>query len=127
MWAWVALLGVSVASLALSLRTVYLMTCASSCDVVMSTPYARVFGFPNAALAAVYYAALIAFCGLRLAGIAVPWWPALAASGLSLVMTAYLAWALTFRVRRWCSYCVAGYASTVAAAVCLLILWRQNA
>ncbi len=98
---WVLLL-VSVAGLALSVYTTYVMSCAGdSCDVVMTTPYARVFGFPNAVLAAVYYAALIAFAALRLAGTALPLWPALAASGLSLVMSAYLAWALIAKLRRF--------------------------
>jgi len=98
----IALAVVSLGGLALSVYTTRVMNCAGdTCDLVMTTPYARVFGFPNAIIAAVYYAALVAFAALSLAGVRLPLWPALAAAGLSLVMSAYLAWALFAKLRRF--------------------------
>src|SRR5262245_1594809 len=79
-----ALVAVSLAGLALSIHTTRVMNCSGDkCDLVMSTRYARVFGFPNSIIAAAYFAALIAYAALRLAGVALPLWPPLVAGALS--------------------------------------------
>ncbi len=97
----IALLVAAAFGAALSIYTLRVMACGGdACDFVMSSRFARVFGFPNAALALAYNVALMAFASLRLAHIAVPLWPALAACAASLVMTAYLAFALLVRVKR---------------------------
>jgi uncharacterized membrane protein len=72
-----------------------------SCPIVMKTPYARSLGFPNFYLAIPFYAGLLVFAVLRLAGIAA--WlfvPVAIAAGLSVVMSAYLAIALLVKLKQ---------------------------
>jgi uncharacterized membrane protein len=64
---------------------------------VMKTSFARTLGVPNAWPAALYFAGLAALAADRIVrGPAFPLWPALAATGLALAMSAYLAWRLFF-------------------------------
>ncbi len=72
-----------------------------ACPIVMKTPDARTFGFPNFYLALPYYALLVIFASLRLAGLA-PWLlvPALVLSGLALTMSGYLAWSLLVKLKQ---------------------------
>lgn len=67
----------------------------------MSTRYARIFGFPNSVIAIAWFAALGGFAGARLGGVAVPLWPVLAGSAASLLMSAFLAWALFAKLKRF--------------------------
>ena len=73
----------------------------SSCPIVMKTPYARSLGFPNFYLANPFYAVLLAFALLRLAGLAA--WlivPVAVGAGLALGMSAYLAYALLAKLKQ---------------------------
>jgi uncharacterized membrane protein len=72
-----------------------------SCPIVMKTPYARSFGFPNFYVAIPYYAGLLMFAILRLAGLA-SWLlvPVTIASGLAAAMSAWLAFALLVKLRQ---------------------------
>ncbi len=98
-----ALLATALAGLGLSVYTMRESArCAREgiCDVVLSHPTSRLFGFPNALLAAVYFTAIAWLAADRLVrGPVLPLWPALAAAGASLAVSAYLAWALFFRLR----------------------------
>jgi uncharacterized membrane protein len=72
-----------------------------SCPIVMKTPYARSFGFPNFYLAIPFYAALLAFAFLRLAGLAA--WlivPITIGSALAFGMSVYLAYALLAKLKQ---------------------------
>ena len=72
-----------------------------SCPVVMKTPYARSLGFPNFYLAIPFYAGLLVFAVLRLAGLAA--WlfvPVAVAAGLSVAMSVYLALALLIKLKQ---------------------------
>ena len=60
-------------------------------DAVLGSPDASVFGFPNAWISLVYFAALIGFGILRLLQVAMPIWPVLVAAALSLAFSVYLA------------------------------------
>ena len=80
-------------------------SCAGSgrCDIVFAHPSARLLGFPNAVLAAAYFAAMIIFVGVReQVGGGVPLWPALCASLASLAMCVWMARILFFQLRRSC-------------------------
>jgi uncharacterized membrane protein len=68
----------------------------------MSSPDARLRGFPNAWISLFYFAGLIAFGIDRLArGPVLPIWPVVAAAGLSVVMTLVLMYLLLIRMRRF--------------------------
>jgi uncharacterized membrane protein len=96
------LLATALLGVALSIHTLRAMRCAAgSCDAVMSTRYARLFGFPNAWIALAYHAAVAAFAVARLAGARVPIEPVLVASAMSLVMSAVLAYLLVVKLRRF--------------------------
>ena len=72
-----------------------------SCPVVMKTPYARSLGFPNFYLAIPFYAGLLVFAVLRLAGLAA--WlfvPVAVAVALSVAMSAYLAFTLLAKLKQ---------------------------
>ena len=73
-----------------------------SCPVVMKTPYARSLGFPNFYLAIPFYAGLLVFAVLQLAGLAA--WlfvPVAVAAALSLAMSAYLAFTLLVKLKQF--------------------------
>ncbi len=99
------LLGSSLAGLAWSVvgwrRQVKASCDTGACDLVLSHPIGRTFGFPNSFLAIGYFLAMALFALDRSRPVpALPLWPALAASGASVLMSAYLAHALFFRLRR---------------------------
>jgi uncharacterized membrane protein len=71
------------------------------CPMVLKTPYAQSFGFPNTYLAIFFYVALLVFAVLRLMGVAA--WlfiPIAIASGLSVVMSLYLMYALLVQLKQ---------------------------
>jgi uncharacterized membrane protein len=72
-----------------------------SCPIVMKTPYARSFGFPNYYLAIPFYFVLLSFAVLRLAGL-VAWllWPVSIGTALSLGFSIYLAYALIAKLKQ---------------------------
>jgi uncharacterized membrane protein len=73
----------------------------NSCPIVMKTPYARSFGFPNFYLAIPFYAGLLAFAVLRLARFAA-WllWPVSIAAVLAFALSVYLAYALLAKLKQ---------------------------
>ncbi len=117
LWWW--LLGLAVAGCAISLyftliyfervaaRGVPAVFCRreeQTCVTILRTPYARLFGVPNALLGVGFYllagtAALLALAG-RL-----PEWLWLLTLGLaaaSVLLAPYLIWALVARLKSWC-------------------------
>ena len=72
-----------------------------TCPVVMQTPYAQSLGFPNSYLAIPFYALVTLFAALQLTGQG-GWLfvPVAAATALSVLMSAYLVYALLWKLQR---------------------------
>jgi len=96
----------------------------ATCPMVMRTPYARTLGFPNTYLALLFYLALVVYSCLRLAG-AEAWLfvPVAAATGLSLLMSAYLIYALLVKLKQACFLCMLGHGLNAAVAVVVIMMW----
>ena len=86
------------------------------CQALFRTPRAAVLGVPNALLALLFYPFLAA-------GVLLAWPPRLllAASGLSVAMSAFLAWSLLSR-KLECRICWAGHWAN--AAILAALAWR---
>lgn len=94
------LLALALAGLALSVHAAFRLQPRAAEGSIFRTPYARVFGLPNSVISLVYFAAVAAFAGHRLAfGPVLPVWPMVAAAGLSVVFSAYLAYRLFVTLR----------------------------
>jgi uncharacterized membrane protein len=90
---------------------------------VVQTPRARAIGrIPNAAFGMCYYAALAVATLLPAAPVV--WWPALGASLLAALFSAYLAYSLLFVTRMPCPYCWTTHA--INWALPLLLLARHR-
>jgi uncharacterized membrane protein len=90
----------------------------------MQTPYARALGFPNFFLAAPYYLALLAFAGLRIAGLAESSIGLAAiASAFGLAMSGWLTFALLVRLKQRCPLCMLGHFINLAIATDLWLMW----
>jgi len=75
-----------------------------SCTTILRTPYARIFGVPNAVLGLAFYALTLAVAAL-MATSALPrwlWQVNLAAAAASVLLAPYLIWALVTRLKTWC-------------------------
>jgi uncharacterized membrane protein len=73
----------------------------SACPIVMKTNYAQSLGFPNTYLAIPFYLGVAVFAALRLNGSAEGWFaPIAAASGLSVLMSVYLIYALLVKLKQ---------------------------
>ncbi len=89
-----------------------------TCQTVLGTKYARVFGVPNSLLGVLYYLTVIA---ILLAGWTVaPLTEALiAVAWFTVVLGLYLAYSLFFIIRIPCPLCLTGHAINLALAVLL--------
>lgn len=75
-----------------------------ACLTILATPYARMFGVPNALVGLGFYGLTAATAGLALAGRLPLWlWELNAALAAGAVLLApYLVWALAARLKVWC-------------------------
>lgn len=93
---------------------------AGGCMDILASRYARVFGPPNSALGAAYYAALLA---LAMSGFdlvpAVLWAPLLWMAWGVVLLSIFLAWSLLFRLRTGCPICFLSHALNLAIAILL--------
>ena len=88
-----------------------------TCMRIVRTPYARVFGVPNSDVGLVYYALVIAWTvGSYAAGQPVLPWAFRLATLATVVVGAYLTWALRYRLRTACPLCLAGHAINLLIA-----------
>ncbi len=92
------------------------------CLTVLKTPYARVFGPPNALLGVFFYLANACLAVLWSLGSLPRWlWQAdLAVSGFTLLFGVYLIWAL-LKLRMPCPLCYLGHAINLAIFLVLLV------
>ncbi len=89
-----------------------------TCQTVLGTKYARVFGVPNSLLGVLYYLSVIA---ILLAGWTVaPITGALiAVAWFTVVLGVYLAYSLFFIIKIPCPLCLTGHAINLALAILL--------
>ena len=89
-----------------------------TCQTVLGTKYARVFGVPNSLLGVLYYLTVIA---ILLAGWTVaPITEALiAVAWFTVVLGLYLAYSLFFTIRIPCPLCLTGHGINLALAILL--------
>ena len=73
----------------------------ASCQLVIETPRAKLFGVPNS----VYGMALYLYLFLFFLGTPLSWWLALVATGLSVLRSLYLAYSLIFVTKVPCPLC----------------------
>jgi len=75
-----------------------------ACVTILSTPYARLFGAPNAVLGLGFYALTAAVAALALEDALPRWlWQAnLALAAGAVLLAPYLIWALVARLKTWC-------------------------
>ena len=97
----------------------------NTCVLVTNTPYARLFfGLPNADLGLVYYVGIIAWMVVSLVTGTPPWLPAVAVASLvTVAVSAYLGWALLFRLKTVCPFCFLGHGLNVAIAGVIVWMW----
>ena len=77
----------------------------ASCQLVVETPRARLFGIPNS----VYGMGLYTYLILFFLGVPLPWGIALVATGLSVARSVYLAYSLIFVTGIPCPLCITSH------------------
>ena len=93
-----------------------------TCARVVDTPYARVFGVSNAALGLAWYGVVSAAALSGLAGGEVPARTLLVVvSAGTVVLAAYLIWALLARLHTACPLCFVGHGINAAILVLFLL------
>jgi uncharacterized membrane protein len=101
-------------------------TKAGGCLDILAAREARVLGPPNSSLGIAYYAVLLALSVGGLSWAPPSLMPALTALSWGVVaFSAYLAWALIFRLRTGCPICFFSHALNLGIAL-LLTLARQS-
>lgn len=94
----------------------------ATCARVVDTPYARVLGLPNAVYGMAWYALVLASALAPGPFVAAGGRPALVAvAALTVLLSAYLAWALLARLRVACVLCFLGHGVNVAIAALLAL------
>ncbi|MFC2075214.1 vitamin K epoxide reductase family protein [Bdellovibrionota bacterium] len=95
----------------------------SVCDQVVRSEYGTFFKIPNAAIGYFYYL-LIAFISLKAftAGGTLYILSVLVLSGLVLLFSFYLIWALIFRVKQRCVICYTAHFLNLVIFVCWLVV-----
>ena len=88
----------------------------ASCQLVIWTPRAKLFGIPNS----VYGIGLYAYLLLFFSGVPLPWWPGFLAAGLAVVRSVYLAYSLIFVTRVPCPLC---FTSHIINTILFIYLW----
>ena len=92
-----------------------------TCQTVLGTRYARVFGVPNSLLGVLYYLTVIAV--LLMGWTAAPVSGAvIAVAWFTVVLGLYLAYSLFFVIRIPCPLCLTGHSINLALAVLLTAL-----
>jgi len=91
-----------------------------TCARIVDTRHARVLGLPNAVFGLAWYGIAGVAGAWMLAGRDLPFCgPILAASLLTVALSAYLAWALVVRLRVACTLCFLGHGVNVALLLVL--------
>jgi uncharacterized membrane protein len=94
-----------------------------TCDLLLDTPCARLFGIPNSVIGLIFYSGIAAACAVSwLTGqrSLLPY--ALAAAVVALCVSLYLAYALLFKLRRVCRLCFLAHAINALLVVVLAAL-----
>jgi len=91
----------------------------ASCQLVIETPRAKLFGIPNS----VYGMGLYAYLFLFFLGLPLPWWIGFAATGLSVFRSVYLAYSLIFVTRIPCPLC---FTSHIINTLLFIYLWMSR-
>ena len=94
-----------------------------TCATIVFTPRARVFGLPNSVLGQLFYAALatVALTGAR--DQSLPYYTLLGASGVTVLLGAYLTYSLLFITRVNCVLCFTSHAINLVLFG-MLLAWR---
>lgn len=93
----------------------------ATCARVVDTPYARVFGLPNAVYGLAWYAIVGAAAAGALASGALPFCaPLVVASAATVAFSAYLAWSLLVKLRTPCPLCFLGHGVNAAILAALV-------
>lgn len=93
----------------------------ATCARVLDTRYARVFGVSNAALGLVWYGVVAVAAGFALINGEIPYCVIVAAAaGVTVLVSAYLAWALLARLRTPCVLCFVGHSVNALILVALI-------
>lgn len=90
----------------------------SSCQLVLETPRAKLFGLPNSVYGIGLYLYLIFF----FLGAPLWWWPALVAVALAVVRSIYLAYSLLFITRVACPLCFISHGINIILFIYLIYL-----
>ena len=88
----------------------------ASCQLVIHTPRAKLFGVPNSVYGIALYVYLLAF----FLGAPLPWWPAFVAAGLAVIRSFYLAYSLLFLTRVPCPLC---FTTHIINTILFIYLW----
>ena len=88
----------------------------ATCQLVIETPRAKLFGVPNSVYGMVLYVYLILF----FLGVPLPWWIAFVATGLAVVRSIYLAYSLLFVTRIPCPLC---FTTHIINTILFIYLW----
>ena len=88
----------------------------STCQLVVHTPRAKLFGVPNS----VYGMALFSYLILFFLGIPLPWGIAWAGTGLAVARSIYLAYSLIFVTKIPCPLC---FTSHIINTLLFIYLW----
>ena|ERR1044071_7495958 len=105
-----------------------------TCQTVLTTKFARLFGVPNSLLGVIYYFAVILFVatgwidsagGLVIGSVGVEFWLlAAAASWFAVAIGFVLVYALFFIIHIPCPLCMAGHSINLALALTITFLLR---
>ena len=87
-----------------------------SCQYVIQTPRARLFGIPNSVFGIFLYIYLLIF----FSGGPLPWLPAFVGAGLAVIRSVYLAYSLIFVTKVACPLC---FTSHIINTVLFIYLW----
>lgn len=94
----------------------------ATCVQIIDTPYARVLGLPNAVYGLTWYLLLASLAAWALVtGELLLCVPLLVVAGLTVLLSAYLAWALLVKLETVCPLCFLGHGINAAILVVLLL------
>ncbi len=89
----------------------------SSCQLVVHTPRAKLFGIPNSVFGIGVYSYLLLF----FLGVNLPWWIGFVATAMAVIRSVYLAYSLIFVTRILCPLC---FTSHLINLILFIVLWR---
>jgi len=88
----------------------------ASCQLVIETPRAKLFGIPNS----VYGIGMYAYLLLYFVGLPLPWWIGFVSAGLATLRSIYLAYSLLFVTRIPCPLCFTSHGINL---ILFIYLW----